>query len=73
MTPVYYDSYTVPVPYKGKYKEVLNSDLEKFGGYTKRNKYVKYSSKKWEDDRNYISLTLPSFGAIVLKFEKKVG
>ena len=71
MTPVYYDSYTVPVPYKGKYKEVLNSDLEKFGGYTNRNKYISYSSFENWDGKESINLTLPSFGAIVLKFNRK--
>ena len=71
MTPVYYESYHVPVPYEGKYKEIINSDLEKFGGYTNRDKYIKYASFNYGAEQNFIDLTLPSFGAIVLKFERK--
>lgn len=32
-SPVSYDSYRVGVPFAGKYKEIFNSDSEKFGGH----------------------------------------
>lgn len=71
MTPVNYPIFNMPVPYAGTYKEILNSDLEKFGGYTYRDKYVSYKSvKNVERGVNEIDLVLPSFGAIILKFKK---
>lgn len=48
---VCYNDYKIGVPFEGKYKEVLNSDLEEYGGSGKRNARVKKSVKEECDAR----------------------
>ena len=36
-TPVYRENYTIPLPVEGRWKEILNSDAEIYGGSGKGN------------------------------------
>ena len=64
--PQLHEKLTVGVPFKGKYKEIFNSDAEKFGGSGKVNPRMK-SSKAEECDgkENSITIQLASLGISV--------
>ena len=65
-SPVSYDSYQVGVPFKGKYKEILNSDSGKYGGQGVVNVRVKASIDKECDNREFsLKLKLPAYGVTV--------
>lgn len=70
-TPVVRDKYKIGVPFEGKYKEIFNTDDEKFGGNGNLNKRA-VSSKKDECDgrTDSIRLTLPPLGVVVLDYTK---
>ena len=55
--PQLHEKLTVGVPFKGKYKEIFNSDAEKFGGSGKVNPRMK-SSKAEECDGKENSITI---------------
>ncbi len=68
-TPMKWDNYVVPVPVKGKYKLILNSDEEQYGGFG--NEIPKEIEAKEEpcNFKDYsISLDLPPYAAAVFKF-----
>ena len=51
----------------GKYKQVLNSDWEEFGGTTKKtNKLLQTKEFSIHEKNNCVELNIPSFGAIFL-------
>jgi len=52
-----YEKYTIGVPFAGKYKEIFNSDAEKYGGSGLVNKRVK-NSKEVECDFKNNSITV---------------
>ncbi len=57
------------VPAKGKYKEIFNSDSEKFGGSGFTNPRLKQAKKEECDGREYsIILKVPPMGITVLKY-----
>ena len=68
--PVTRHNYRIGVPDKGKYKEVLNSDLPKYGGWGQENGTVETL-----DDfvvHGYpqsLNLTLPSYSTICFMLE----
>ena len=65
-SPVSYDSYQVGVPFKGKYKEILNSDSGKYGGQGVVNVRGKASIDKECDNREFsLKLKLPAYGVTV--------
>ena len=65
-SPVSYDGYQVGVPFKGKYKEILNSDSGKYGGQSVVNVRVKASIDKECDNREFsLKLKLPAYGVTV--------
>lgn len=65
-SPVSYDGYQVGVPFKGKYKEILNSDSGKYGGQGVVNVRVKASIDKECDNREFsLKLKLPAYGVTV--------
>nr|WP_296051045.1 1,4-alpha-glucan branching enzyme [uncultured Blautia sp.] len=65
-SPVSYDGYQVGVPFKGKYKEILNSDSGKYGGKGVVNVRVKASIDKECDNREFLlKLKLPAYGVTV--------
>ena len=54
------------VPFKGKYKEILNSDSGKYGGQGVVNVRVKASIDKECDNREFsLKLKLPAYGVTV--------
>ena len=61
-----YNKYQVGVPFEGKYKEIFNSDAEKFGGSGKGNPRAK-SSKKVEccGREQSITIQLPPLGVCI--------
>ena len=65
-TPVVYTDKPMGVPYAGKYKEILNSDAEVFGGFGNVNPKVLTSSAQFTDGReNSIKVTVPPLGVAV--------
>lgn len=73
-TPVIREKYKIGVPFEGRYKEIFNTDDEKFGGSGILNKRA-VSSKKDECDgrADSIRLTLPPLGVIALDYTKTVA
>ena len=73
-TPVIREKYKIGVPFEGRYKEIFNTDDEKFGGSGILNKRA-VSSKKDECDgrADSIRLTLPPLGVIVLDYTNTVA
>ena len=73
-TPVVREKYKIGVPFEGRYKEIFNTDDEKFGGSGILNKRA-VSSKKDECDgrADSIRLTLPPLGVIVLDYTNTVA
>ena len=58
-----YEKYEMGVPFAGKYKEIFNSDDEKYGGTGVINKRVKSSKEKECDFRdNSIKINIPPLG-----------
>ncbi|MCQ2506280.1 MAG: 1,4-alpha-glucan branching protein GlgB, partial [Lachnospiraceae bacterium] len=72
-TPVHYDEFTLGVPVKGSYKEILNSDDTKFGGKGNVNsKIIKSKEQEWDGFDNSITVTLPGLSTLVLEFKNPV-
>lgn len=70
-TPVRRDEYLIGVPYRGRYKEIFNSDSTEYGGSGAVNPRLRQSKKRECDDRdNSITLTVPPLGVTVLKYSK---
>ena len=62
-TPVAYDEFVLGVPFKGKYKEVFNSDREEFGGQGYVNPRLKQSKQVAHDGlEQSITIKLPPLG-----------
>ena len=69
MTPMKREGYTVGVPKKKKYKLLLNSDEECFGGNGVPVKKEINAVKKEKDGRHYsISFDLPPYAALIFLF-----
>ncbi len=65
-TPVVYNSFLIGVPFRGKYKEIFNSDKEIYGGRGNVNPRSKQSKSQEADGREEsISLTVPPLGVTV--------
>ncbi len=65
-TPVVREEYLVGVPFHGKFKEVLNSDSEEFGGAGNVNKRVITSKDvNWNDREESITITVPPLGVAI--------
>ena len=68
-TPVEYPQYRVGVPFKRKYKLLLNSADASYGGNGKKRKEIYTAEKKAADGHEYsIAYPLPAFGAAVFIF-----
>lgn len=67
-TPVVREDHPIGVPFKGKYKEIFNSDAEKFGGQGHLNTRMKQSKAEecdgWD---NSIKITIPPLGISIFK------
>lgn len=65
-TPVVYENYIVGVPFKGRYKEVFNSDAAIYGGADNLNSKLKNARKEESDGKEYsISITVPPLGVTI--------
>ena len=70
-TPETYEDFRIGVPFAGTYKEVFNSDAEKYGGSGVVNKKAAVSEKMpWNHYQNSIRVKVPPLGMVVL--ERKV-
>jgi len=69
-TPVVYEKYIQGVPFKGTWKEILNSDSEKYGGTGHVNSRAK-KSKSIEKDgqRESIEMILPPLSVCVFEYK----
>ncbi len=67
--PVTHTNYKIGVPYRGKYKEIFNSDKIEFGGNGEVNPRLKQSKKSECDDRtNSISIKVPPMGMSIFHY-----
>lgn len=68
-TPVPRTLHRIGVPYEGKYKEIINSDEEKYGGSGIVNAEILVSDKEPWDGRDYSAgIKVPPLGMVVLKY-----
>lgn len=65
-TPVVYEDFKVGVPFKGKYKEIFNSDRKEFGGQGNVNPRLKQSkTEEWDEREDSILIIVPPLGISV--------
>lgn len=68
LTPVYREGYRVGLPFKGKWKEIFNTDAKEFFGSGKLNKKLITSEKIAHQGREHsLLLNVPPLGVTVLK------
>lgn len=68
-TPVVTENFRVGVPFKGEYKELLNSDELKYGGSGVVNNHTITSHEVlWDNFNNSISFRLPPLAISIFKF-----
>jgi len=62
------DHYKVGVPIQGTYTEILNSDDKKYGGSgaTLGKSKIKSVDKKWQNQEQHITLSIPPLGVAVM-------
>ncbi|WP_161979181.1 1,4-alpha-glucan branching protein GlgB [Streptococcus sp. S784/96/1] len=73
MTPVERKDFTIGVPISGIYEEVLNTEMENFGGVWKEhNLLTRTQQNQWKDYQHTLSFTLPALGASVWKIKRKL-
>jgi len=73
-TPEVRHHYRIGVPYRGQWKEILNSDDNTYSGSGMLNQGLLMTSPVKYHDRDYsISVTLPPLGITVFKLEKEVS
>ena len=66
LTPVERKDFTIGLPIAGIYEEVLNTEMEEFGGVWKEgNPDTRTQKAKWKDYENTLSFTLPALGASI--------
>ena len=66
LTPVERKDFTIGLPVAGIYEEVLNTEMEEFGGVWKEgNPDTRTQKAKWKDYENTLSFTLPALGASI--------
>lgn len=67
-TPVYRENYTIPLPTEGRWKEILNTDAEIYGGSGKGNGGIVHAAPDG-NGRGYAAITLPPLATIMLEQE----
>ena len=73
MAPVERQNFTIGVPVAGLYEEVINTELEEFGGVWKEhNQNTQTQEGSWKDYTNTLSFTLPALGASVWRLKRRV-
>ena len=64
-------NYRIGVPFAGKYKEIFNSDDEKYGGFDFRNFKVRQSEEVDYDGRkNSLLIKIPPLAVSVYLYEE---
>ncbi|MFC0273982.1 1,4-alpha-glucan branching enzyme [Metabacillus herbersteinensis] len=72
--PVVYHDYKVGVPLQTEYVEILNSDLEVYGGSEQTNKRaIKAIEGEFHGRPYHLSMTIPPYGITILRAVKKRG
>ncbi|MGQ4667675.1 1,4-alpha-glucan branching enzyme [Metabacillus halosaccharovorans] len=72
--PVVYHDYKVGVPVDTEYVEIMNSDEMQFGGSGQTNpKNIKAVEGEFHGRPYHISMTIPPYGAVILRAVKKRG
>ncbi len=70
-TPVPYDKFRIGVPFAGKFKEIFNSDDEKFGGFGFGNPRMRASKNiKYDGRANSIEIRLAPMAIHIFSCEK---
>lgn len=70
-TPVVRMDYRIGVPRQGEYIEILNTDLEKYGGSgVSIERPVRAEDKKWNNQPYSISINLPPLSTMFIKLKK---
>lgn len=73
-TPVVRDNYKIGVPFKGTYKEVLNSNAKDLGGSGDHvGVNVKTQQGTWHGRPNYLELAIPPLSILVLERVKRAS
>ena len=73
LTPVERKDFTIGLPIAGIYEEVLNTEMEEFGGVWKEGNPDTHTQKaKWKDYENTLSFTLPALGASIWRVKRRL-
>lgn len=73
LTPVERKDFTIGLPVDGIYEEVLNTEMEEFGGVWKEgNPDTRTQKAKWKDYENTLSFTLPALGASIWRVKRRL-
>lgn len=68
LTPVKRSNFLIGVPYLGEYQLILNSESTKFGGSERHYQHtMKAKTGKFKQFDYRLSITIPSFGALIIK------
>ena len=68
-TPATYENFALEVPAEGIYREVFNSDDQKYGGSGVTNTGAELESV-CENDKETLHFRLPALGAVILRFDR---
>jgi 1,4-alpha-glucan branching enzyme len=66
-TPIVRHGYRVGVPVAGRYTEILNSDLERYGGSNIYNPAIESEAVPWHGREQSVSVSLPPLAGIFLR------
>ena len=73
LTPVERNDFTIGLPIAGIYEEVLNTEMEEFGGVWKEgNPDTRTQKANWKDYENTLSFTLPALGASIWRVKRRL-
>ncbi len=73
LAPVERKDFTIGLPIAGIYQEVLNTEMEEFGGVWKEgNPDTRTQKAKWKDYENTLSFTLPALGASIWRVKRRM-
>ena len=73
LTPVERKDFTIGLPIAGIYEEVLNTEMEEFGGvWEEGNPDNRTQKAKWKDYENTLSFTLPALGASIWRVKRRL-
>lgn len=73
MTPIEHKNFTIGLPVAGIYEEVLNTEMEDYGGVWKEhNPETRTQAGLWKDYESTLSFTLPAMGASIWKIKRRL-